>query len=176
MKERLRFAVLGARAACPDLSGSRPPGSMLADGPARRSVRFAVLWAGLFLGVAAWVSVGDGLAQSPPSRDPQAVALLNQALSAISGGTSLNDVTLTGTAAWTAGSDLETGTFTLKALGSARGRVDLALSGGTRSEIARRASRRAPGSVPMACGTRWRSTTPGFPPRGFSLLWLSRVS
>jgi hypothetical protein len=44
-------------------------------------------------------------------------------------------VTLTGNATWIAGSDKETGTFTLKALGTDNSRLDLSLTGGSRSEL-----------------------------------------
>jgi hypothetical protein len=67
--------------------------------------------------------------------NPQAVALATQALAALTGSVQISDVTLTGTATRTAGSDVETGTITLEALGTTNSRMDLAESGGTRSEI-----------------------------------------
>lgn len=70
----------------------------------------------------------------PPSQ-AQAVALATNALSALSGGQAISDVTLTGTATRIAGSDVGSGTVTLKALGSLDSRMDLSLSSGTRSEI-----------------------------------------
>jgi len=66
--------------------------------------------------------------------NPQAVQYLRQALAAISGSTSLSDVTLTGSAHRIAGSDDETGTATLKAVSGAS-RIDLNLSSGPRTEI-----------------------------------------
>src|SRR5882762_4070855 len=74
-------------------------------------------------------------AQTAPPSDPQAVALADQAVAAMTGGAPVTDATLAGTAVWTAGSDQQTGTATLMAKGSAESRVDLNLSGGARSEI-----------------------------------------
>jgi hypothetical protein len=65
---------------------------------------------------------------------PQAVQYLRQALAALSGGTPLTDITLTGTAQRIAGSDDETGTATLKAIGGAS-RFVLNFSSGPRTEI-----------------------------------------
>jgi hypothetical protein len=53
----------------------------------------------------------------------------------MTGGTTITDVTLTGNVAWNAGSDNETGTATLLALGTGESRMDLVLSSGTRTEI-----------------------------------------
>jgi hypothetical protein len=50
----------------------------------------------------------------------------------MTGSTTISDVTLTGSVTWT-GTD--TGTATLRALGTGESRMDLALSSGTRSEI-----------------------------------------
>lgn len=55
-------------------------------------------------------------------------------MQALNGKIVLNDVTLTGSAEWIAGSDDETGSCTYKATGVAN-RLDLAFSSGTRSEI-----------------------------------------
>lgn len=71
----------------------------------------------------------------PPVSDPQAVALASQAVAALTSGSPVYDVTLTGNTTWIAGSDNETGTATLMAKGIGEGRVDLTLSGGTRTEI-----------------------------------------
>ena len=67
--------------------------------------------------------------------DPQALALAAQSIAAMTGGTSVNDVTLTGTAIWIAGSDRETGPATLTAKGIAESRVDLSLTNGLHSDI-----------------------------------------
>jgi hypothetical protein len=71
----------------------------------------------------------------PPPRDAQALALLQRSAALLSGGTNVNDVTLTGTANWTAGSDDEDGSATLKTTAIGQGRVDLSLTGGQRSEV-----------------------------------------
>jgi hypothetical protein len=70
-----------------------------------------------------------------PTSDPQAVALATQSYSALVGTTQINDATLSGTIVRTAGSDIGTGTVTLKALGTGQSRLDMNLSNGTRSEI-----------------------------------------
>lgn len=71
-------------------------------------------------------------AQTPPPSDPQALSYAAQSISAMTGGTTINDVTLTGNATW---SGNDSGTATLEALGTAESRMDLALSAGTRSEV-----------------------------------------
>jgi hypothetical protein len=71
----------------------------------------------------------------PPVSDPQALALAAKALTALSNGVVVTDVTLTGTANWTAGSVSDKGTVTLKARGATQTRMDLALSERNRSEI-----------------------------------------
>jgi len=83
-------------------------------------------------------------AQQAAVQAPQAVALATQALAALTGTTQVSDITLTGTATRTAGSDVETGNITLKALGNQASRFDLVLSTGTRSEI-----RNASGGTPQ---------------------------
>jgi len=72
------------------------------------------------------------LAQGAPASEPQAIALAAQAITALTGGVPINDVTLTGNVTW-GGSD--TGTATLSALGAGESRMDLALTSGTRTEI-----------------------------------------
>jgi hypothetical protein len=73
-----------------------------------------------------------------PARDPQALTLIASALKALTGGTNITDVTLTGTVTRTAGSDVETGAVTLQALGGVGGRVEMTLTGGPRSEVINR--------------------------------------
>jgi hypothetical protein len=75
------------------------------------------------------------VAQQPSATDPQAVALLQRAFSALGGGQALKDVTLSGTARRIAGSDDDSGTVILKALASGAGRMDLSLSSGQLTEI-----------------------------------------
>jgi len=90
---------------------------------------FLILFPGLALSLA--------MAQTSPvaARDPNAVALAGKALQALIGGTPLNDITLQGSAAYTAGSDQEMGPATLVALGNQQSRVTLNLSNGQRQEI-----------------------------------------
>ena len=73
-------------------------------------------------------------APSPTGAQPQPGALLIQSAGLLTGSVALNDATLTGTAELIAGSDEETGTATYRTLPNAN-RLDLVLSGGTRSEI-----------------------------------------
>ena len=80
---------------------------------------------------------GNLLAQTSivTASNPTAVALASQALQAIAGGTALSDITIQATANYVAGSDQETGTATLVALGNAQSLVTLNLSGGQRQDI-----------------------------------------
>ena len=79
-------------------------------------------------------------ARGQTASDPQAVALTTSAIAALTGRAQISDVTLTGTATRTAGSDIETGAITLKALGTTDSRMDFVSSDGTRSEIRNSAS------------------------------------
>jgi hypothetical protein len=78
---------------------------------------------------------GPAFSQQTTSSNPEAVALLQKSLAILSGGQTISDITLSGTARRIAGSDDETGTATVKALASGAGRVDLSLSSGQRSEV-----------------------------------------
>jgi hypothetical protein len=73
--------------------------------------------------------------QSTQASAPNATALLQSSLLALSGGTSITDVTLSGSARYIAGSDDESGTAVLKALAAGASRMDLTLPGGNRSEV-----------------------------------------
>lgn len=88
---------------------------------------------------------GQQTATSTSQSSPQALTLLAQCLAALTGGQSVTDITLSGTARRIAGSDDESGTATLKAIAGAS-RLDLSLSGGSRSEIANLATAPAAGS------------------------------
>lgn len=79
-------------------------------------------------------SVGIPRNQATATSSPQAVTTLAQSFTTMAGFVRVTDVTLTGTAERIVGSDDETGTATYKATASAN-RLDLSLSGGTRSEI-----------------------------------------
>jgi hypothetical protein len=75
------------------------------------------------------------LAQGSPQSDPQAVSYANQAMTALLNGVVVTDVTLSGNAVWTSGTDSETGTATAYGKTNVESRLDLALSGGNRSEL-----------------------------------------
>lgn len=81
------------------------------------------------------LSCSSAISQQPPSRDPQALALAGQAMRALTNGLSVNDVTLGGTATRIAGSENESGTAVLKALGTQDSRIDLAFPSGQRTQI-----------------------------------------
>ena len=70
-------------------------------------------------------------AQSQPASDPQALAYAAQAIAALTGTTTVSDITLTGSVSWN-GPGADTGTATLRALGTGS-RMDLALLSGTRT-------------------------------------------
>ncbi len=71
----------------------------------------------------------------PAPVDATALALIRKAMATMSPNIVINDVTLTGTATRTAGSDVETGTITMKALGNRFSRIDLASGSGNRTEL-----------------------------------------
>ncbi len=70
-----------------------------------------------------------------PTSDPKALAFVAQSVAAMTGGSPISDATLSGTVNWTLGSDQQTGTVTLLTKGLSESRIDLNLSGGTRTEI-----------------------------------------
>jgi hypothetical protein len=72
---------------------------------------------------------------SAPVSDPRAVALARQAMAALTNGTAISDVTLSGTVVWTSGTGSENGTATAYGKTNVESRIGLALSGGNRSEI-----------------------------------------
>jgi hypothetical protein len=65
----------------------------------------------------------------------QGLLLLRQAFSAMVGTVSISDVTLTGTARRIAGSDDETGSVVLKAIGTGQSRIDFSFASGQSSEV-----------------------------------------
>lgn len=71
----------------------------------------------------------------PPVSDPQAVSLANQSIAALTSGTPVVDVTVSGTAIWTSGTDSETGNATAYGKTNIESRLDLSLNGGNRSEL-----------------------------------------
>lgn len=60
--------------------------------------------------------------------DPQAIALVNQSLVALTGANAIADAVLSGTVTRIVGGDQQTGNVTLKVKGQAESRIDLALS------------------------------------------------
>jgi hypothetical protein len=74
-------------------------------------------------------------AQAPVSTNPQALTLLQNALTALSPNITTHDVTLTGSANYIAGSDNETGTGTLEAIATGASSVNLTLPSGSRTEV-----------------------------------------
>jgi hypothetical protein len=80
------------------------------------------------------LSAGVPQTQTATTSSPQASTVLAQSLKALIGLATVNDVTLSGTAERIAGSEDETGTATYNATPTAS-RLDLNLSGGTRTEI-----------------------------------------
>lgn len=104
------------------------------------------------------VSTAQQTAVSTPApRDAQAVTVLQRSLSALVGTTNLSDVTLNANANYTAGSDEETGSATLKATAIGQGRVDLSLSNGSRTEVIDASQPAATGSWCGIDGT-WHTT------------------
>lgn len=87
---------------------------------------------------------------STAASDPQAVALIQKAVTALTGSATIADVTLTGTAERIAGSDDETGTATLKATSLGDSRVELDFPSGKRTEIRNHSTVPLPGSIPAA--------------------------
>lgn len=82
------------------------------------------------------LTLSSARAQSTgPTSSPNAAALASQALQAVAGTTTLSDITIQATANYTAGSDQESGTATLVALGNAASLVTLNLSDGQHREI-----------------------------------------
>ncbi len=79
------------------------------------------------------VSSTSSFSQNQPPSDPRAVSFAAQSIAALTAGNAVSDVTLSGSVTWN-GSD-NTGTATLRALGTGESRMDLALTIGTRTEI-----------------------------------------
>ncbi len=121
------------------------------------------------------VLFGRLLAQTTPVSDPQALSLVAQSVAAMTGKAAITDVTITGNASWIAGSDRRSGSATLMARGTAESRVDLNLSGGTRSEIRndtagfpQGATIRADGTlIPSALHNCWVNASWFFPALSF---------
>jgi hypothetical protein len=80
--------------------------------------------------------------------DPEALALVQRALNVLGGGVGLSDLTLSGTAHRTAGSDDETGKATLTTMFPAYSKMSLDFSSGPYSEIRNPATAPLPASIP----------------------------
>jgi len=80
-------------------------------------------------------ALGQQPATSATQSSAQALTLLQQSLDALTGGQSITDVTLSGTAHRIAGSDDESGSAVFEALTTGQARVDLSLPSGSRSEV-----------------------------------------
>ena len=91
-------------------------------------------------------------AQNPPQSDPHALSLVSQSITALTGGTIISDVTLSGNAVW----NNDTGSATLKAKGTGESRFDIALGAGPRSEIRNDGSSTALGEVLASDGSIFR--------------------
>ena len=89
----------------------------------------------LAVAVSLLISAVWAVAQNPPSSDPFAVSLAQKSVAALTGGVPVADVTLNANVISISGSDNESGTGTLAAKGTSESRVDLSLSGGTRSDV-----------------------------------------
>src|SRR6266567_2590459 len=74
-------------------------------------------------------------AQQTATSNPEALQLLQQSLKALSGGQTLTDVTLSGTARRIAGSDDESGSVVLTATASGSSKLALSFASGNRSEV-----------------------------------------
>lgn len=85
--------------------------------------------------------------KQPPVSDPRALSLVSQSITALTGGTSISDVTLSGTASWNNGTDSEAASATLRAKGTGESRFDMTLSAGPRSEIRNDGSTTAQGEL-----------------------------
>lgn len=93
-------------------------------------------------------SFAQSTSTPPATSDFQAAALLQKSLAALTGGATVTDVTLTGSARRIAGSDDETGTATLQADSVGDSRVELSFASGNRIEIRNHSALPLPGSLP----------------------------
>ncbi|PYU00231.1 MAG: hypothetical protein DMG38_09030 [Acidobacteria bacterium] len=99
-------------------------------------MRFPRTYVTIFLALLLGVSMrGQQAAASTTQSAPQALSLLQNSLSALTGGQSVTDVTLSGTSRRIAGSEDETGTVTFEALSAGAARFDFSYPSGLRSEI-----------------------------------------
>jgi hypothetical protein len=93
-----------------------------------------VLLASLFIFVATAVAAKQAPTPAKTS-DSSATALLSKSLAALTGNSSVSDVTLSGPARRIVGSDDESGNSALKALVTGEARMDLSFASGPRNEV-----------------------------------------
>jgi hypothetical protein len=87
------------------------------------------------------LAASSAVAQNRPVSDPLAVTFAQKSVAALTGGTTVGDVTLNANVTSILGSDYESGTGTFQAKGTGESRVDLNLSSsGTRSDVRNQAS------------------------------------
>jgi hypothetical protein len=91
-------------------------------------------WFGLSL-ILVLLVASTALSQNPSASDAQALALAAKSIAALTGGSVISDVTLTGSVISVAGSDNETGSVTLLAKGTSESRINATLGTGNRSDI-----------------------------------------
>lgn len=91
--------------------------------------------------------------QTVAPKGTTAASLLGNAVNALTEGVPVSGVTFSGTVTRTAGSDVETGSVTMEALGGTSGRVNLALSDGQRSQIINQSQGRPAGQWSGTDGT-----------------------
>jgi hypothetical protein len=101
----------------------------------------------LVLVVSLFISAVCAAAANAPTSDPFAITLAQRSVAALTGGAPVTDVTLNANVISIFGSDNETGTGTLEAKGTSESRVDLSLSGGTRSDVRNFTSDGGPGGA-----------------------------
>jgi hypothetical protein len=89
----------------------------------------------LAVAVSLLISVVCAVGQNSPSSDSFAVSLAQKSVAALTGGVPVADVTLNANVISIFGSDNESGTGTFQAKGIGESRVDLNLSGGSRSDV-----------------------------------------
>lgn len=97
-----------------------------------------IAWPVLLLFPLLLISAVSNAQQAPapaPPRDAQAITALTQALVAMTGGTTINDATLTVSVTRTSGSDEQTGTGTVSELGNNLAKTDLQLSDGEHRQV-----------------------------------------
>ena len=81
------------------------------------------------------IAIAQTTTSGTAPRDATALALAQASLKALAGTTTITDLTLNGSATYTAGGDEETGAVTLLASGNLLSRVTLSLTDGQRTEI-----------------------------------------